>query len=294
MSEKHKDDVTGVETTGHSWDGIRELNNPLPKWWIYTFYASIVWCIVYWVVMPAWPYLTSEGWTYTKGLIGYEQREMVTGELAGVIESRAEAMQQIAQMPPREVAADPALMELALAAGRAAFGDNCAPCHGSGAQGFKGFPNLNDDEWIWGGTPEDIQYTLNHGIRWDANDDTRQNIMMAYGRDGLLNRAEISDVTEYVLALSGRTENAEAATRGGEIFATQCVACHGADGTGSRELGAPNLTDAIWLYGGERADIIESVSNGRSGTMPAWEGRLSEATIRSLTLFVHSLGGGEE
>ncbi len=294
MSEKHKDDVTGVETTGHSWDGIRELNNPLPKWWIYTFYASIVWCLAYWVVMPARPYLTNEGWTYTKGLIGYEQREVVTGELAGVIESRAGAMQQIAEMPLREVAADPVLMELALAAGRAAFGDNCAPCHGSGAQGFKGFPNLNDDEWIWGGTLEDIQYTLNHGIRWDANDDTRQNIMMAYGRDGILSRAEISDVSEYVLALSGRSQNAEAATRGSEIFATQCVACHGADGTGNRELGAPNLTDAIWLYGGERADIIESVSNGRSGTMPAWEGRLSEATIRSLTLFVHSLGGGEE
>lgn len=294
MSEKHKDDVTGVETTGHSWDGIRELNNPLPKWWIYTFYASIVWCLAYWVVMPAWPYLTNEGWTYTKGLIGYEQREVVTGELAGVIESRAGAMQQIAEMPLREVAADPVLMELALAAGRAAFGDNCAPCHGSGAQGFKGFPNLNDDEWIWGGTLEDIQYTLNHGIRWDANDDTRQNIMMAYGRDGILSRAEISDVSEYVLALSDRSQNAEAATRGSEIFATQCVACHGADGTGNRELGAPNLTDAIWLYGGERADIIESVSNGRSGTMPAWEGRLSEATIRSLTLFVHSLGGGEE
>ncbi|MGB6087047.1 cytochrome-c oxidase, cbb3-type subunit III [Parvibaculum sp.] len=294
MSEKHKDDVTGVETTGHSWDGIRELNNPLPKWWIYTFYATIVWCIAYWVVMPAWPYITNEGWTYTKGLIGYEQREVVTGELAGIVESRADAMLQIAEMPLRDVAADPALMELALAAGRAAFGDNCAPCHGSGAQGFKGFPNLNDDEWIWGGTLEDIQYTVNHGIRWEANDGTRQNIMMAYGRDGILSRAEISDVAEYVLSLSGRSENAEAATRGSEIFATQCVTCHGADGTGNRELGAPNLTDAIWLYGGERANIIESVSNGRSGTMPAWEGRLSEATIRSLTLFVHSLGGGEE
>lgn len=294
MSEKHKDDVTGVETTGHSWDGIRELNNPLPKWWIYTFYASVVWCIVYWVLMPAWPYLTNDGWTYTKGLIGYEQREVVTGELASIIDSRAGAMQQIAELPLREVAANPALVDLALAAGRAAFGDNCAPCHGSGAQGSKGFPNLNDDEWIWGGTLDDIQYTLNHGIRWDGNDDTRQNIMMAYGRDGILDRAEISDVAEYVLALSDRSQDAEAAARGSEIFATQCVACHGADGTGNRELGAPNLTDAIWLYGGERADIIESVSNGRSGTMPAWEGRLSEATIRSLTLFVHSLGGGED
>ena len=181
-----KDAVTGTETTGHEWDGIRELNNPLPKWWIYTFYATIVWCFAYWIVMPAWPYLTSEGWTYTKGVIGYEQRGVVTRELAAVNESRAGAMQQIAELPLEETAANPALMELALGAGRAAFGDNCAPCHGSGAQGSKGFPNLNDDNWIWGGTLDDIHYTLVHGIRWEADADTRNNIMMAYGRDGLL------------------------------------------------------------------------------------------------------------
>lgn len=294
MSEKHTDDVTGVETTGHSWDGIRELNNPLPKWWIYTFYVSIVWAIAYWIVMPAWPYLTGEGWTYTKGVIGYEQREVVTDELAAIAEGRSGAMERIATTSLEEIANDPALMEVALGAGKAAFGDNCAPCHGSGAQGGKGFPNLNDDDWLWGGTLDDIHTTLAHGIRWDSDDDTRLNVMMAYGKDGILNRNEISDVAEYVLSLSGRSENAEAAARGSEVFESQCVACHGEGGTGNQELGAPNLTDAIWLYGGDKETIVETVSNGRSGVMPAWGGRLDEGTIKSLTLFVYSLGGGEK
>ncbi|MAM93042.1 cytochrome-c oxidase, cbb3-type subunit III [Parvibaculum sp.] len=294
MSEKHTDDVTGVETTGHSWDGIRELNNPLPKWWIYTFYVSIAWAVAYWIVMPAWPYLTGDGWTYTKGVIGYEQREVVTDELAAIVESRSGAMERIASLPLEEIANDPALMEVALGAGKAAFGDNCAPCHGSGAQGSKGFPNLNDDDWIWGGTLDDIHTTLAHGIRWDGDDDTRFNIMMAYGSDGILNRDEISDVAEYVLSLSGRAGDQEAAARGSEVFASQCIACHGDDGSGNQELGAPNLTDAIWLYGGDKEAIVKTVSNGRSGVMPAWNERLDEGTINSLTLFVYSLGGGEK
>ena len=294
MSEKHKDEVTGVETTGHSWDGIRELNNPLPKWWIYTFYATIVWSFAYWVVMPAWPYLTGSGWTYTQGVIGYEQRNVVTNELAAVAEGRSGAMERIATMPLEEIANDPALMEVALGAGKAAFGDNCAPCHGSGAQGSKGFPNLNDDDWIWGGTLDDIHTTLAHGIRWDGDDETRNNIMMAYGRDGILNRTEINDVAEYVLSLSGRAGNQEAAARGAEVFASQCVACHGDGGTGNQEGMTPLRPDAIWLYGGEKASIVETVSNGRSGVMPAWGGRLDEGTINALTLFVYSLGGGEK
>lgn len=290
---KHKDEVTGVETTGHDWDGIRELNNPLPKWWLYTFYICIVWAFAYWVVMPTWPYLSGGAWTYTKGVIGYEQRDVVTSELATIAEGRADTMAKIASMPLEEVAADPALMEVALGAGKAAFGDNCAPCHGSGAQGGNGFPNLNDDDWLWGGTLEDVRTTLTHGIRWDADDDTRQNIMMAYGRDGILTRAEISDVVEHVLSLSGRSEDADAATRGASLFADQCVACHGAEGKGNRELGAPDLSDHIWLYGDDRATILQTVSNGRSGVMPAWGGRLGEGTINALTLYVHSLGGGE-
>lgn len=292
-SKRQVDDVTGVETTGHEWDGIRELDNPMPKWWLYTFYATIVWSFAYWVVMPAWPYLTTEGWTYTKGVIGYEQRGIVARELAAIAEGRADEMQQIASLPLQDVAADASLMEVALAAGKAAFGDNCAPCHGTGAQGSWGFPNLNDDVWIWGGTLEDIHTTLAHGIRWEPDDATRQNVMMAFGRDGILSRREVADVAEFVLAISHQPHEAEAAGRGAELFGEQCVTCHGADGTGNRELGAPNLTDAVWLYGGDRASIVESVSNGRSGVMPAWSGRLDQGTINALTLYVHSLGGGE-
>ncbi|PKQ08973.1 MAG: cytochrome-c oxidase, cbb3-type subunit III [Alphaproteobacteria bacterium HGW-Alphaproteobacteria-12] len=289
---KHTDDVTGVETTGHSWDGIRELNNPLPKWWLYTFYVSIAWAVVYWIVMPAWPYLANGGWTYTKGVIGYEQRDVVTSELAAIQGGRSETMQRIATQPLEDVTAEPALMEVALGAGRAAFGDNCAPCHGSGAQGAKGFPNLNDDDWLWGGTLDDIHTTLKHGIRWSADDDTRLNMMMAYGRDEILTRAEISDVVEHVLSLSGRADDGAAAARGAEIFDAQCTSCHGPEGKGSQDLGAPDLTDGIWLYGGDRATITETVSNGRTGTMPAWNERLDEGTIKALTLYVYSLGGG--
>ena len=292
-SKNEVDDVTGVKITGHEWDGIRELDNPMPKWWLYTFYASIVWSLAYWVVMPAWPYLSTEGWTYTEGVIGYAQRDVVTREIAAVTQGRAGDMQRIATLAPEEVASDAALMEVALAAGKAAFGDNCAPCHGSGAQGSWGFPNLNDDVWLWGGTLEDIRYTLAHGIRWEADDATRQNVMMAFGRDGILSRREVADVAEFVLALSDQDHDADAATRGAETFGEQCVTCHGADGTGIRELGAPNLTDAVWLYGGDRASIVQSVSNGRSGVMPAWGERLDAGTINALTLYVHSLGGGE-
>lgn len=293
MSEKHKDEITGVETTGHSWDGIRELNNPLPKWWLYTFYASIIWSIAYWVVMPAWPIIWNGQWTYTEGVIDYTNRKSVANELAAVAEGRSEVMQEIAKTPLTELAQNPKLSEVALAAGKAAFGDNCAPCHGSGAAGGEGFPNLNDDEWLWGGTLDDIHTTLLHGIRWDADEDTRLNVMMAFGDLGMLDKKQVNDVAEYVLELSGQENDPEAAGRGAEIFAQNCVACHGEDGKGNQMMGAPNLADAIWLYGGDKATIEQTVSKGRSGVMPAWGERLDEGTIKSLTLYVHSLGGGE-
>ncbi|MGB5093202.1 MAG: cytochrome-c oxidase, cbb3-type subunit III [Parvibaculum sp.] len=290
---KHKDDVTGVDTTGHEWDGIRELNNPLPKWWLYTWFACCLWAFAYWVVMPAWPYIANGEWTYTKGYLGYTQRDSVTTELAAIQAGRADEMAQITSSSLEDITRNEPLMELALAGGKAAFGDNCAPCHGSGASGSKGFPNLNDDDWLWGGTLDAIHTTLQHGIRWDADEDTRFNTMTAFGKDGILKPAEISDVTDYVLSLSGTGGDAAAVTRGAAIFAANCVACHGEDAKGNQELGAPNLTDAIWLYGGDKATIIETVSNGRGGVMPAWAGRLDEGTIKELALYVHSLGGGK-
>ncbi|MEM7223859.1 MAG: cytochrome-c oxidase, cbb3-type subunit III [Pseudomonadota bacterium] len=285
---KDIDSITGVETTGHEWDGIKELNNPLPKWWLYVLYACIVWAFCYWIAMPAWPLVSS----YTKGVLGYTNRTAVAASLERASANQAAYRDAIRTKPLDEILADPSLLEFALAGGRASFGDNCAPCHGSGAQGFTGYPNLNDDDWLWGGTLDDIHHTINYGIRTD-HEDTRVNDMPAFGRDEILSREEIADVADYVLSLSGQTENPEAVERGAQIFEDNCVACHGEGGTGIQELGAPNLANGLWLYGGDRADVIDSISNSRRGVMPHWIDRLDENTIKQLVIYVHSLGGGQ-
>lgn len=290
---KHTDDVTGVDTTGHQWDDIRELNNPLPKWWVYSFYACIVWSVLYWIVMPAWPIFMNGAWTYTRGVIGYDQRVVVENDIAEVAAGRQVFLDQINAQDLPTIKQNEELMEVALAGGRAAFGDNCAPCHGSGAQGSPGFPNLNDDDWLWGGSLEDIHVTLKHGIRWEADDETRFNDMPRYLADEILTADQVSDVTDYVLTLSGSAEATEASARGAEIFARECTTCHMEGGIGNRELGAPNLADAIWLYGGDRASVYESVANARAGQMPAWGDRLDPVTVKQLALYVHALGGGE-
>ncbi|HMM15073.1 MAG TPA: cytochrome-c oxidase, cbb3-type subunit III [Parvibaculum sp.] len=294
MSEKvHVDEVSGTTTTGHEWDGIRELNNPLPKWWAYLFFACIVWAVGYWVVYPAWPYLTGEGWTYTKGVAGYTERSEVATQLKALAASRAETLKVIEETPIEEIAKNESLLEVALAGGKAAFGDNCAGCHGSGAQGGNGFPNLNDDDWLWGGTLADIQTTIAHGIRWEADENTRQNQMPRFLDDGMLKREQVNDVAEYVLLLNDAATDANAAKRGAEVYAQNCVSCHGADAKGNQELGAPNLTDAIWLYGGDKASLVATISHGRNGVMPAWGARLGTGTVKELALYVHSLGGGK-
>lgn len=292
-SAPHKDEVTGVETTGHEWDGIRELNNPLPKWWIYSFYVCIIWSVVYWILMPAWPILTTDGWTYTKGLLGYSQRAVVTEEIREAQAKLAPFRDKIAASDFSDIVTNPELMSVALAGGKAAFGDNCAPCHGSGAQGAVGFPNLNDDEWIWGGSLDEIHTTLQHGIRWDADDDSRFSQMPAFLADEILERGQVEDVASYVLTLNGSFEATEQSARGSVVFAEQCASCHGAAGTGNVELGAPNLADHIWLYGGDLPTVVETVSYSRSGVMPAWSNRLSAGTLKELALYVHSLGGGQ-
>jgi cytochrome c oxidase cbb3-type subunit 3 len=282
------DDVTGAETTGHEWDGIKELNKPLPKWWLYVLYGTIVWSAAYWVVYPAWPLISG----YTRGVLGYSQRQAVTDSVEAARLAQSAVNDLIAKASFTEIKADPALLEAASAGGRAAFGDNCAPCHGRGAQGAKGYPNLNDDDWIWGGTVEDIHQTISHGIRTGAAD-ARDSAMPRFGLDGALTRAQIADTADYVLSLAGQDADAAAAERGKAIFAENCVACHGEDGKGNRELGAPNLADAISLYGATKADVVRSIETGRGGVMPAWTGRLDAATVKKLAIYVHSLGGGQ-
>ena len=286
-SKKEIDKFSGVETTGHEWDGLKELNNPLPRWWLWIFYISIIWSIGYWVVYPAWPTLSGN----TKGTFGYTQYKELKASQKEITERQAAYLEKFEGAGFEEILNDPALYSFAVSGGAASFKDNCATCHGIGAEGFKGYPNLNDDDWLWGGTIEDISYTLHHGIRAD-NYDTRISEMPAFGRDGLLKREEINAVVDYVEFLNSgeKTQNFEA---GQVVFEQQCTSCHGADGKGLREFGAPNLTDEIWLYGSGRASIYETIYNGRAGMMPAWKGRLDENTIKQLAIYLHQLGGGE-
>jgi cytochrome c oxidase cbb3-type subunit 3 len=292
MSESAKptmDAVSGTETTGHEWDDIRELNNPLPRWWLYGLYATIVWAIGYCIAYPAWPLVND----YTRGLLGHSQREAVMQEVAAAKAARGALGEAIASASLDEIRSNPDLLELALANGKAAFGDNCASCHGTGAAGRTGYPNLQDDEWLWGGTLAAIHQTIRFGAR-SGHSDAHAGEMLAFGRDGMLKRGEIEAVANYVLSLSGKPYDAKPNLEEGKaIFEQNCVACHGEQAKGNQEMGAPDLTDAIWLYGGSRQQVVASVTNGRKGVMPAWEGRLDPVTIKSLTVYVHSLGGGK-
>ena len=283
------DHVSGTSTTGHEWDGIKELNTPLPRWWLITFYLTIVWAIGYWVVYPAWPLITS----YTTGLFGYSTRADVAVELANLEKIRGEKMVKLAATPLAEIEKDPALLALARARGKAAFGDNCAPCHGTGGAGAKGYPNLNDDEWLWGGKLEQIEQTILYGAR-SGNAKAHEGQMLAFGKDGVLKPAEIVTVANYVRSLSGLpTSPGYDAAAGKKLFADNCASCHGDAGKGNQEMGAPDLTDKIWLYGSDEATVIETITNGRAGVMPAWAGRLDPATVKALAVYVHSLGGGK-
>jgi cytochrome c oxidase cbb3-type subunit 3 len=285
---KEVDQVSGTETTGHEWDGIKELNTPLPRWWLWTFYVSCIWALGYWVVMPAWPLISS----HTTGVIGYSSRANLAESMDAARAAQSQYLDRIEAASLGQITNDRELLEFALAGGGSAFAVNCSQCHGLGAAGSPGFPNLNDDDWIWGGDLAAISQTIHYGIR-SEHDEARFNMMPAFGADQILERDQINDVAEYVLSLSSSGTDAEAARRGQETFVEQCSACHMEDGSGSAELGAPNLTDAIWLYGGDKTDVVATITNSRAGMMPAWTGRLDETTIKQLAVYVHSLGGGQ-
>jgi cytochrome c oxidase cbb3-type subunit 3 len=289
MAQQHEiDPVSGKSTTGHEWDGIKELNTPLPRWWILTFYATIIWSIGYWVVYPAWPLLSN----YTTGVLHYSSRAAVAVELANLETIRGEKMVALASASLADIEKDPALLALARARGKTVFGDNCAPCHGSGAAGAKGYPNLNDDDWLWGGKLDQIMQTIQFGVR-SGHPKAHEGAMLAFGKEGILKPEQIVTVANYVRSLAGLpTPPGFDAAAGSKIFAENCSSCHGDGGKGNQDLGAPNLTDKIWLYGGDEATLIETITNGRGGVMPAWAGRLDPTTIKALTVYVHSLGGG--
>ena len=280
-----------VETTGHSWDGIEEYNNPLPRWWVWIFYATIVWGIWYSIAYPAWPLIERA----TQGYLGQDPRQDVAAEIQRFDEANAEIKAKLVAADLNAISADPALVEYAQRAGAAVFKTNCAQCHGAGAAGVQslGYPNLLDDDWLWGGTMEDIHLTVLHGIRNTTDADARYSEMPKFGVDELLDATQIGQVAEYVLKISGQEHDAALAEAGATIYAEQCVACHLEDGSGDRAQGAPKLSDAVWLYGGTREAIVETVTYARFGVMPDWNERLSEDQIRAVAFYVHGLGGGE-
>jgi len=288
MAKHEIDQHSGVETTGHDWDGLKELNNPLPKWWLYIFYACIAWAVGYWVLYPAWPGISG----YTTGVLGHSNRLDALADVASANAARDAQAKDIVTLPFDKIRSNPALLQFALANGKAAFANNCAPCHGAGATGSYGFPNLQADRWIWGGTVDDIYTTIRFGIR-STSADTRQSQMPAFGKDGILKKDEISDVADYVVSLGDATSKAAGIAHGKALFADNCVACHGEDGKGNREVGAPNLTTKIWLYAGTKEAIVAQVTNPKHGVMPTWEGKLDPITIKSLAIYVHDLGGGQ-
>jgi cytochrome c oxidase cbb3-type subunit 3 len=288
-SHDHKDidDVTGTDTTGHSWDGIKELNNPLPRWWLWTFYATIVWGIAYTIAYPAWPLVSKA----TTGMLGYSTRAEVAAEISRFEDANAEISAQLASADLNTLNENPELLRFANSAGAAVFRNNCSQCHGSGAAGAVGYPNLLDDDWLWGGDFDNIEYTIRHGIRNEEDWDARWSEMTAY--DDIFSNEEVDQVVQYVRLISGQDHDATLASAGEELFLNNCAACHGDDGAGNRDLGAPNLTDAIWLYGGSEAALEETVRYARFGVMPPWGTRLTEAQIKAVTAYVHQLGGGE-
>jgi cytochrome c oxidase cbb3-type subunit 3 len=287
MSDDHIDEETGVETTGHEWDGIRELNNPLPRWWLWTFYACIVWGVGYTVAYPAWPMISGA----SEGLLGFSTRGEVAQDIAAHEANNADL---VAALNTADLTALPAAGDLhryAAARGSSVFAAQCSQCHGQGAAGGKGFPNLLDNDWLWGGDQGEIAYSIRHGIRNVTDDDARYSEMPAFG--DILEGDEINAVVEYVISLSAKEYDAQLAEAGAGLFTDNCSACHGDNAKGDRDIGAPNLADAIWLYGGDRETLTETVTYARYGVMPAWGQRLSEEDVRAVAVYVHSLGGGE-
>lgn len=288
MSSKDIDQVTGVETTGHEWDGIKELNNPLPRWWLWTFYGCIVFALGYTVAFPAWPMISSA----TTGVLGYSSRADLDTDLAAAKAAQGDLLTRVAQTPAADILKDDALARFARAGGKSLFKVYCSQCHGTGATGSVGYPNLNDDEWIWGGSIEQIEATISHGARSPTDPDTHFNVMPNFGADGILTAPQIDVVARQVASFSG-IKGGEATAEGAQLFADNCASCHGTNGEGMIALGGPSLNDQVWLYQGTLDAIRSQIQQPRHGVMPAWGTRLGETAVKQLAVYVHGLGGGQ-
>lgn len=289
MAEVERDPLTGRETTGHEWNGIKELDTPVPRGVLMFLIVTHVWAVAWWFFVPSWPL----GETYTKGLLGVNQRTTVEARVVEGQQERASWIARLETEPYDVILADEALMETVRDTGQQLFGDNCAACHGRDGKGRANYPDLTDDDWLWGGGPELIEQTMRVGIN-TAHPETRVAQMPAFGRDQMLDRDQVRSVAAYVYSLShpesSTPENLERIQAGQEVFVTTCAACHGDNAEGSQEMGAPDLTDSYWVYGGDLDTIISSVHGGRQGHMPTWDERLTTAEIRTLAIYVHDLG----
>ncbi|MCP4072351.1 MAG: cytochrome-c oxidase, cbb3-type subunit III [Hyphomicrobiales bacterium] len=288
MSGKEIDEFTGVETTGHDWDGIKELNSPLPRWWLWTFYATIIFSVGYVLYYPAIPLINSA----TQGISGITNRQIVEQELKAATLAKSSMISKIETASLQEIRDTDELFRFSVAGGQSMFKVYCTQCHGSGAQGAPGYPNLNDDDWLWGGDIEAVYTSIKHGIRNDEDEDTRISEMPAFGVDDLLDSGTIRSITHRVLEMAGLEFDAKMAQAGASPFIENCADCHGENGKGDVEQGAPNLTDAIWFYGDKPDEIVAQISSPRHGVMPAWGKRLGEASVKQLAVYIHSLGGG--
>ncbi len=292
MAAPKKSKQRDVPTTGHSWDGIEELDNPMPRWWLWTFYITIIWAVAYWVLYPTWPMLNRA----TAGVLGYSSRADVEAEVAAADAANQVWYDRLMSTDVTAIAADPELQRFAVNAGAAVFRAQCSQCHGAGADGLRsgsGFPNLLDDEWMWGGTMDDIVTTVTYGIRNTDFPDARYSEMPSFGRDELLTSDEIDQVVNHVLAISGQPHDTALADAGTQLFLDNCASCHGDNGAGDTFVGAPALNNAIWLYGGDAASIRATVTNAHFGIMPGFTNRVSAAQIRAVAAYVHQLGGGQ-
>ena len=289
MEVTERDPATGRETTGHEWNGIKELDTPVPRGVLMFLIITHLWAIAWWFLVPAWPL----GTTYTRGLLGVDQRTTVEARVVEGQRERAAWTARLETEPYDVIMADEALMQTVRDTGRQLFGDNCAACHGRDGKGGSNYPDLTDNDWLWGGGPELIEQTMRVGIN-TAHPDSRIGQMPAFGRDEMLDRNQVRNVAAYVYSLTNpdysTPENLDRINAGREVFVTTCAACHGENAQGNREVGAPNLTDAYWIYGGSLDTIIASVHAGRQGHMPTWDERLTSAEIRTLALYVNDLG----
>ncbi|OHV21644.1 cytochrome-c oxidase, cbb3-type subunit III [Rhizobium sp. RMa-01] len=288
MAIEEIDQITGRRTTGHIWNGIKELDTPIPRGVLLFLIVTHLFALLWWILLPAWPL----GTTYTKGLIGGSQKQTVERKIVEAAASRAPWTAKIEKASFDEIRADAQLMSKVNASGHQLFGDNCAACHGRDGKGGQNYPDLTDNDWLWGGEPDRIVETLTVGVN-SRHSNSRVSQMPAFGADEMLDRKQVTDVAAYVYSLSNSASSEERVgdiEAGRELFKTTCASCHGDNAKGKIDLGAPNLTDASWVYGGTLSRIVETVHGGRQGHMPTWDERLTPAEIKILALYVSGMG----